>query len=345
MRKIKLSIVVLLFITVLCEGYGQDVYVVGSKMNAQGKMVATLWKNGVTQNLTDGTYNAEAYSIHILNDDIFIVGRDGKKGTLWKNGIAQSLTDGTNYAEARSICVTDSDVYIVGWESSENLVDIAMLWKNGIAHNLTDKNRRAETCFVYVLNGDVYVVGYQFGEKPIFESNDSHRPGKRPGNVVKLWKNGIEQKLSDETGNAYAKSAYIAGNDIYVVGYEWNTLNKCVAKLWKNGIVQNLDGLLQANSIHVLGSDVYVVGYDLKHSTYYATLWKNGMIYNFSDGTSDTYAHSVYVLGSDIYVVGYESKEKDKNFRSRRAVLWKNGVIQNLSNENVYSEAYYVFVK
>jgi hypothetical protein len=338
MGKIKLSIIALLFITVLFASYGQDVYVVGTKMDAQGIMVATLWKNGVAQNLTDGTHNAKAYSIHISGEDSYIVGRNGKMATLWKNGIAQNLTDGTNYAEARSICVTDSDVYVVGWESTENMVDIAMLWKNGLAQNLTDGNRRAEARFIHVLDENMYIIGYQYGEKYFVDN--------RSANVVTLWKNGVVQNIStDGKTNAYAQSGFICGNDVYAVGYEWNPQNMCTAKLWKNGVEQNLAGLLQANFVYLLDDNVYVVGFDMKQSTYYATLWKNGMIQNLSDGKSDTYAHSIYVSGNDVYVVGYESKKKDKNFRSRRAVLWKNGVTQNLSDESTYSEAYYVFVK
>jgi hypothetical protein len=44
-----------------------DVYVAGYEYNAQDKNVAKLWKNGEEQNLTDGTRNASANSVFVID--------------------------------------------------------------------------------------------------------------------------------------------------------------------------------------------------------------------------------------------------------------------------------------
>jgi hypothetical protein len=37
--------------------------------------------------------------------DVYVAGVNGNFAKLWKNGVAQNLTDGTCYAEARSVFV------------------------------------------------------------------------------------------------------------------------------------------------------------------------------------------------------------------------------------------------
>ncbi len=82
------------------------------------------------------------------------------------------------------------------------------------------------------------------------------------GNVAKYWKNGVATSLTDGDNPATAKSIFVSGQDVHVVGYELNGRNK-VAKYWKNGIGTDLtDGTdnVEAHSVFVSGSDVYVVG-------------------------------------------------------------------------------------
>jgi S-adenosylhomocysteine hydrolase len=82
------------------------VYVAGRDGN-----VATLWKNGVAQNLANG---AVANSVFVSGNDVYVVGyEDGGNGSvakLWKNGVAQNLTAINiyamdNYAVANSVFV------------------------------------------------------------------------------------------------------------------------------------------------------------------------------------------------------------------------------------------------
>jgi len=182
-----------------------------------------------------------------------------------------------------------------------------------------------------VNKGDVFVVGFE-GDVSIENL------------TAKLWKNGVEQILSD---SATAYSVYVSGNDVYVAG-----VRNSSPVLWKNGKMQVLIGDTTygwANSVFVSGNDVYVAGYiGGSHYSYgqrisVATLWKNGIVQNLTDGLKYSEAKSVFVSGSDVYVAGLESPTN--GYGGARAVLWKNGVTQNLTDRTEhYSKANSVFV-
>ena len=190
--------------------------------------IPTLWKNGVAQNLTDGTYNVETNSIFVLNSNVYIAGtgqiaqnNNYNVATLWLNGMTQRLTDGFPEAFANSVYVSGNDIYVVGHEIIFECQDgsvwskpIAKLWINGVAQNLIDTTTASYANSIYISGSDVYIAGFVFDNGAI------------------LWKNGVAQRLSDK---ASANSVYVSDSDVYVAGYNENG-----AALWKNGILQNL---------------------------------------------------------------------------------------------------------
>src|SRR5690606_30472280 len=114
--------------------------------------------------------------------------------------------------------------------------------------------------------------------------------------------------------------------DVYAIVSEYDSDRPY--SLWKNGEVQySLTDNGEAFSVYVSGSDVYVAGYVDNGTKKVATLWKNGVAQDLSDGTHSAIAYSVYVSGSDVYVAGYEY-----NGTRYVATLWKNGVAQGLSD-------------
>ena len=249
-----------------------DVYVTGSGYNGS-KQVAMLWKNGVLQALTDGTF---ANSVYVSGSDVYVAGIEyiGGDGVarLWKNGVIQNLTDGTKNGNGSSVYVSGADVYVAGYDGI-----LAKLWKNGSATALSDGTGDAKANSVFVSGNDVYVAGYE--NIGVYY-------------VARLWKNGVATALTDGISkSAFANSVYVSDGDVYVAGYEDNGSNE-VAMLWKNGVPQALTDGTFANSVYVSVSDVYVAGYEIIGSKRVAMLWKNGVAAALTDGTNTAFAYS-----------------------------------------------------
>src|SRR5690606_21748165 len=95
---------------------GSDVYVAGYVNNGT-KRVATLWKNGVAQDLaeaTEGMIFVSANSVYVSGNDVYVAGYVGHIATLWKNGVAEDLSNRTTNSQANSVYVSGSDVYVAG---------------------------------------------------------------------------------------------------------------------------------------------------------------------------------------------------------------------------------------
>ena len=235
---------------------------------------ATLWKNGVLQELEDeynSMYPHIVFSVFVSdNGDVYVAGRVNEDARLWKNGVLQNLED-ANGAVAYSVFVFENDVYVAGQKRGGYWN--ARLWKNGIIQNLEKTDYyEGEAYSVFVSDNNVYVVGETDG--------------------AKLWKNGIIQNMED-IGSAYYASVFVSGNDVYVAG----------SGLWKNGIVQKLiDGNSYTNtrSVFVYENDVYVIG----SIGNVLTLWKNG-VKQALEGASSCYTSSLFVSDNNVYVGGF----------------------------------------
>ena len=225
---------------------GDDVYIAGEQNG-----YATLWKNGVIQQLTK-EQGGVANSVYVYGNDVYVVGNDNYYAILWKNGVPQNLTDGKSSACANSVFVTGGDVYVAGI-----VEQVAKLWINGVAQTLTGGNGANS---VFVAGKDVYVAGsnYDDGAAILWKNgtpnvlakgknfdpisahsvfvagNDVYVAGSTEGYQAKLWKNGVEQKLTNKSGSA-AYSVFVSGNDVYVAGWE-----EGYATLWKNGVAQRI---------------------------------------------------------------------------------------------------------
>lgn len=238
-------------------------------------------------------YYCSGEDIFVQNDKVYVVGSicQGSSKTdvptLWINGESQSIGQMGNFNKATSVFVDRNDVYVTVTEAEQNR---AYLWKNGEIQELG--NQRANS--VIVKDGDVYVVGC-----------DDDMPT--------LWKNGIPQYLY---GQGEAKSIFVDGEDIYIVGYIGDYFSGN-AVLWKNGNREILsDKTSIANDIVIANGNVYIAG----EENHNATLWLNGESQCLSNEKSSAY--SVAVSGDTVFVTGV----RGFNYKgSPEYGIWKNG--------------------
>jgi hypothetical protein len=66
---------------------GEDVYVAGSESNGTND-IAKIWKNGIANNLSDGTKEADANGVIVLDNDVYAAATNNNSDDvmLWKNG-------------------------------------------------------------------------------------------------------------------------------------------------------------------------------------------------------------------------------------------------------------------
>jgi len=307
-----------------------DVYVVGYEKNAQGKQIATLWKNGKAQYLTNGDTDSNANSIFVSGKDIYVAGTYQKNGmnvpALWKNGELQNLSNSPDIYEgvANSVYVSNSDVYVAG--SGDGF---ATLWKNGIPQQLHGKNPRAvnngsgKAISVFVSSGNVYVLGSDINGNPL------------------LWVNGVVKQPNANQSYLYGNpiSLFVNGTNIYFSERSGPVFDSTRAFFWKNFTMSSLSLSPRkrdwgTNSVFVTGNDVYLAGYEIGEyvedvGPAVATVWKNGKPKSLGSG----WGNSVYVSGGNVYVAGREGYGLGfGGYEGYYAVLWKNGVKTVLGN-------------
>jgi len=145
-------------------------------LHSEHKQYAVLWKNGVVQQLSDGTKNESAHSVFVSGNDVYVAGSEQVSnntyfGKIWLNGIVQTtLTESSQWYTRFSILVNDDNVYLTGKD-----VRSAKIWKNGGSTGSTTNN----ALNVFVSGDKVYHAGTEENE-------------------AKLWKDGVEQKLALE---------------------------------------------------------------------------------------------------------------------------------------------------
>jgi len=263
---------------------GKDVYEVGSSGSETTGQSGTLWKNGVPDKKAFGS---SLRSVFVWNNNVYVAG-----GGLWKNG--EVIIGGSYYGDGpNSVYVFRGNVYAVGCNyvyEQYGSGNRAWFWENNVGQQLSSGSSGTTANCVFVSEGgDVYVAG-----RGSFLGG-SGESGPYEIRCATVWKNGVAQRLSDNTD---ASSVYVSGNDVYVVGQEFEGYYKKVATLWKNGVAQKLsDKESNANCVFVSGGDVYVVGHEaVAPNRNRAVLWKNGVAQYLTDGAVDASAMSVFVV-------------------------------------------------
>ncbi len=264
---------------------------------------------------------------------VYVVGGQRFYGTsyarLWTNGTGSNLTNGTYNAAATSVFVSENTIHAAGYQTIGNSRATSWKLQDGIQQatpglNETVNDAYTNSIFVSAEN-DVYIAG-----------QENHGAGT--GIIAKVWKNGSPTALTTQTGAA--NSVFVAGNDVYVAGWE-STATGTVAKVWKNGVPTALnadDESGQARAVFVVDDVVYVAGQKAIGPAYVVHVWKNGVPEIINAGTTGSEVSSIFVSDGDVYLVGREIK--DGQYYAR---LWHNGVGTFLST-SMNSDARSVYV-
>lgn len=307
------------------QQYQTDIYVAGYESNGR-VLMPKCWKNGVPVDLEVGSQGAELYAMTVDGDDIYLAGYTWDSGgrdriaMYWKNGKAVELIDGRAYA----IAVENGDVYAAGTHNID-----PVYWKNGTLITLRDIPGNEYVAGIAVDGGEVHTVIRRFPQS-IDEVG-----------TILYSKNGGALNTLSTNGVAFAIA--LDGNDVYVVGTEWNGSNS-VAKYWKNGkgvALSNKSTNTVATAITVEGGDVYIAGTETvpgESST--VKYWKNGIAVALDLGEYDgAYAAGIAVDGDDVYVAGRVFTDG-----KTKAAYWKNGTLVTLTDENESVDAVSIVV-
>lgn len=302
------------------------VLVAGYESNGTNN-VAKYWIDGHEVILSDGTNSAQANSIFVSDNDLYIAGSDNG-AVYWKNNSEIRLSG----SDASSVFVSGNDVYVAGSDGTH-----PVYWKNGSAVLLERTN--------------AYGNYGSFGVNSIFVSdNDVYAAGYDGPNAV-YWKNGAETYLTfatiSETGYVHANSIYVSGNDVYIVGHQISAGTPFPQLwYWKNGIyasVNKVNSYGKGNSVFVSEGHVYLAGMQESDPTYVPTAayWKDGNVTLLQRSEVSAFANSVFPSGNNVYAAGYE----DVDYLHSYAVYWKDGVETKLTDGTHLAYATSIYIK
>lgn len=300
-----------------------DVYVAGIKYAADLSPLnsqAVYWKNGVRTELTDGSTWASATRIFVVNNDVYVLGRQNtaagdQEARLWKNGVAQNfLPDLSLYVI--DIEITATDIHVITQNSSGNNV----YWKNGVEQVFIPNDAPVSFSAIDVSGNDVYICGYN-----------------QNGGIA-YWKNGISHPLtgistSINSENPNFKDIKVAGNDVYVIGQYPDTHpdnspgEPLVGVCWKNGQPTVLGYYRYVERVSVVGSDVYITGsYDNK-----AAYYKNGQLVNLATNSASlaSITYGAFTKNGNVYISG-------STFNPNQACYWINGILTSMDDGIAY---------
>ena len=298
-----------------------NIYAVGYESSLSGNLnIAKYWKNGESQEITNGTFNASASSIAISdNSDIYVTGSENSStayiAKCWKNGVPIILNeiDHTFDSEATDIIVLGSDVYVSGNQKLDNDNNLAIYWKNGVRTILSNPTNNTYTTAITIEGNNKYIIGY--------EINGAIR-------TPLIWINDIPTVLTSGINNAYARDVAVIGTKIYITG-SVNIAGIYYAIYWmKDSAIANSTFVTKtlsarngtAKAIAHIGNDIYISGREDTSTKYWKIDGTTGSktTTTLTNSGVESITSGISAFGSDIYAVTFEDPIGTK--------YWKNGV-------------------
>jgi hypothetical protein len=274
-----------------------NIYTTGDRQ-VSGNSVACYAKNGVTTDLTNGSFLAKSNCIFVDNNIVYTAGyeRNSSGKTVakyWVNGVATPITNGVYDASVLSIYVSGSDIYCAGYEYNSAGVGIAKIWRNTTLLHILGNGANASSCeSITIKDGVLYSCGYQ--------NNGS---GK---SVAIMWKGNVAKNITSGSQNAVARSIITNNNKVYISFDESISLTASNAKYYTYDITSDSGNTtllpsplttskVTAYSIFIHNNDVYVAGNvdDGSFDTLNGIYWKNGTPFRLN--TPKTSFQSIFV--------------------------------------------------
>ena len=317
------------------------VFIAGYESNGENN-VAKSWIDGQELALSDGTNDAEAYSIFVKNFDAYVAGTDSGQPVYWFNNTEIRLPVQftrmypDHFSSANSVYISGNKVYIAGNDST-----LAVYWKDG--QEIILNTMKAFGDFGFSAANSIFISG-----------NDVYVAGSEGPNAV-YWKNGVEVYLTNfltgVAGNSRANSIDVSGGNIYIVGTASSTsVNSPLTNYWVNGTDEaaTLNTNFESISTHFVfasGNNVYIAGSarTVVPPAGGAVYWNNAneIALQSSSNSLLSDAYSIYVKSNDVYLAGID---EDNNHRTS-AVFWKNGTEVKLTDGTRDAFARSIFVK
>lgn len=110
----------------------EDFYTCATEYISSGQVKSKYWKNETLIELTDGTYSSGAYSIAVLNGDVYVGGHKKGKPVIWKNGEEIFYEASDVQGTIKELTIHGDDLYAVGnVKTGSTYAYVGVVWKNG----------------------------------------------------------------------------------------------------------------------------------------------------------------------------------------------------------------------
>ncbi len=277
-----------------------------------------LFQSCQKENASQGTHDGK----------VFVGGVDGGMATYWIDKKRVTLPGSYLVSQIMGIVVEGNNIHKSGEVIARepNSVDKSRgaYWKNDVFEMLQGDSVGIEK--LRVINQDVYICGYTIVN------------GIR---VATYWKNGTPVFLETEPSRiSGARDICIEGENVYVVGWQSNSIGNANAVIWINGITHKLDeranstfaiGVISANgNVHISGTS----GEDGGRAIY----WKNGEMQYLSQKESE--AGDITMDGADVFISG-KVREGSEGYK---ITYWKNGVEYSFGEASFRNYASSIFI-